>query len=763
MDMNQPAPRNAIDENRNGLIGKPINRVEGRLKVMGKAAYAHEVKEGGVAAYGYIVEATVAKGQITDIDTKAAESALGVLLVMTHKNAPAQGPWGPLEAKDRYARASPQLHSNRVEYYGQAVAFVVAKTFEQARSAARLVRVKYAQQDGQYDLKKHLDQAEKPADDDFQKADSKVGDFDGGFAASKVKYDHTFTTPFHMHAQMEPHATVAFWEGAKGNKPERVVIHCSSQLLNSAQKAVAATLQIKPEQVRIVSRYIGGGFGGKLPIYGDVMLSAMASRLLDMPVKTALTRQQMFHFTTHRSDTIQRIRLGADSEGKINAVAHDTWSHSARFDNFYENASVQTRSLYAAPNRLTTHRAVKLDLPVSDSTRAPGESVGMLALEQAMDELAETLKLDPIELRLRNEPPMDPELNVPYSSRQLTACLREGAQRFGWSKRHAVPGVQMEGRLLVGMGVAAATRGNLLMPSTCTVRLDKQGVLTARMAMTDIGTGSYTVLTQVAAEMLGLPIDKVKMELGDSDFPATPGSGGSWGAASAGSGLFDACNELREVLARKLGVDAASAVFSEGRISGTTATGKPRTEALGSLAGTLGLEAKGEIKPGAMSKAYSQQSYGAHFAEVAVDVDTGEIRLRRMLGVFAAGRILNMKTALSQATGAMIWGVGAALHEHAVLDPQHGYFVNHDLAEYHVPSHADIPAIEAYFLPEVDDKTNPLKLKGVGELGICGAGAALANALYNATGVRVRDFPITLDKVIAGLDARRSLVARLQS
>jgi xanthine dehydrogenase YagR molybdenum-binding subunit len=480
-------------------------------------------------------------------------------------------------------------------------------------------------------------------------------------------------------------------------------------------------------------------------------------------VKTALTRQQMFHFTTHRSDTIQRIRLGADSEGKINAVAHDTWSHSARFDNFYENASVQTRSLYAAPHRLTTHRLVKLDLPVSDSTRAPGESVGMLALEQAMDELAETLKLDPIELRLRNEPPMDPELNVPYSSRQLVACLREGAQRFGWSKRHAVPGVQMEGRLLVGMGVAAATRGNLLMPSTCTVRLDKQGVLTARMAMTDIGTGSYTVLTQVAAEMLGLPIDKVKMELGDSDFPATPGSGGSWGAASAGSGLFDACTALREVLARKLGVDAATAVFSEGRISGTNASGTARTETLGSLAGTLGLEAKGEIKPGAMSKAYSQQSYGAHFAEVAVDMDTGEIHLRRMLGVFAAGRILNMKTALSQATGAMIWGVGAALHEHAVLDARHGYFVNHDLAEYHVPSHADIPAIEAYFLPEVDDKTNPLKLKGVGELGICGAGAALANALYNATGVRLRDFPLTLDKVIAGLDARRSLVARLQS
>ncbi len=759
MEMNQPAPRNAIDENRNGLIGKPLNRVDGRLKVMGLAPYAHEVNEGGTAAYGFIVEATIAKGQIAEIDTRDAERCAGVMLVMTHKNAPAQGAWGPLEAKDRYARASPQLRDNRVEHYGQAVAFVVAKSFEQARSAARLVKIRYAPHAGEYALKEHLKSAVKPPDDDFQKADSKVGDFDSAFASAPVKFDATYTTPFHIHAQMEPHATLAYWQPAKGGKPERVVLHCSAQLLNSAQKAVAATLQLQPEQVRIVSRYIGGGFGGKLPIYGDVMLSAMASRILKVPVKTALTRQQMFHFTAHRSDTIQRIRLGASSDGKISAVAHETWSHSARFDNFYENASVQTRSLYSAPHRLTTHWAVKLDLPVSDSTRAPGESVGMLALEQAMDALAETLKLDPIELRLRNEPPADPELGVPYSSRQLVACMREGAQRFGWGKRHAQPGVQMDGRWMVGMGMAAATRGNLLMPSKCAVSLDRKGLLTVRMAMTDIGTGSYTVLTQVAAEMLGLPIEKIDMRLGDSDFPATPGSGGSWGAASAGSGLFDACNALREVLARKLGVTPESATFSAGRISGTDSAGAARAEALGSLAGTLGLEASGEIKPGAMSKAFSQQSYGAHFAEVAVDADTGEIRLRRMLGVFAAGRILNMKTAQSQATGAMIWGVGAALHEHAVLDARHGYFVNHDLAEYHLPSHADIPAIEAVFLPEVDDKTNPLKLKGVGELGICGAGAAVANALYNACGVRILDFPLTLDKVLAGLDARRTLTA----
>ena len=742
MRMNAPAPRNPIDENRQGLIGKSIDRVDGRLKVMGLAPYAHEVQEGGPPAYGFIVEATIATGLIAEIDTAAAERASGVLLVLTHRNAPAQGAWGPLEAKDRYARASPQLAGPRIEHYGQAVAFVVATSFEQARSASRLIKVRYAPKPGEYELAPNLVKAEVPADQPDQKTDNAVGEFGPAFAAAPVKIDATFTTPFHIHAQMEPHATLAYW------KDGRVIIHCASQLLESAQKAVAATLKIAPSKVRIVSRYIGGGFGGKLPIYGDVMLSAMASRQLKRPVKTALTRQQMFHFTTHRSETVQRLRLGATADGKLTAIGHETWSHSARFDNFFENASMQTRSLYAAPNRLTTHRSVKLDLPISDSTRAPGESVGMLALEGAMDELAEKLGLDPIELRLRNEPPADPELGVPYSTRQLVACLREGAARFGWERRQAKPGALQQGRWMIGMGVAAATRGNLLMPSKCTVSIDRQGVLTARLSMTDIGTGSYTVFTQIAAEMLGLPIERVRIELGDSDFPETPGSGGSWGAASAGSGLFDACVHLREALAAKLGIRALDAVFADGRVSGAG-----RSETLASLAGTVGLEASGEIKPGSMSKAFSQQAYGAHFAEVAVDIDTGEIRLRRMLGVFAAGRILNEKLAKSQAVGAMIWGVGSALHEAAVVDPRHGYFVNHDLAEYHVPSHADIPAIEAHFLQEVDDKTNPLKIKGVGELGICGAGAAVANAVYNACGVRLRSFPMTLDKVIAELDA----------
>ena len=739
--MNQPSAPNALDLNRQGLIGKPMDRVDGVLKVTGRAPYAYEVQESKRRpAIGFLLEASIAKGRVASIDVAAAEKSPGVVLVMTHRNAPPQAPFSEEDGEDRFAQPRPQLGDAQIRYYGQPIAFVVAETFEQARQAARLIDVRYTVQRGEYELAPNLGKAEKPKGGGGQEPDTSVGDFNGAFASAPVKIDATYTTPVHIHAQMEPHASTAWWEG------DRVVIHCSSQLLESAQKCVANTLRIPKEKVRIVSRYIGGGFGGKLPIYGDVLLAAMASRQLGRPVKSALTRQQMFHVTTHRSNTIQRLRLGATADGVLTAIGHESWSHSARFDDFYESSAMCTRTLYAGANRMTQHRSLKLDLPVSDSTRAPGEAVGMLVLECAMDELAHQLKLDPIELRLRNEPKLDPEKNIPYSTRQLVACMQEGARQFGWSKRNARPGAVRDGRWLVGMGMSAATRGNLLRPSKCKVRLDRGGILTAWMSMTDIGTGSYTVFTQIAAEMLGLPPQNIRMQLGDSDFPETAGSGGSFGAASAGSALFEACEKLRGTLATAASIDIANATFENGKVQGQ---GKSAT--LVSLVGATGTEAEGEIKPGEMKKKFSQQAYGAHFAEVAVDTESGEIRVRRMLGVFTAGRILNAKTARSQAIGGMIWGVGNALHEDAVIDARHGYFVNHDLAEYHVPVHADIPAIDAYFLPEVDDKTNPLKIKGVGELGISGAGAAIANAVFNATGVRVRDYPLTLDKILAGL------------
>jgi xanthine dehydrogenase YagR molybdenum-binding subunit len=731
MEMNAPIKSNALDVGARGIVGKPLDRVDGRLKVTGGARYAFEVEQGPVTAYGFVVEASIGKGQIKSIDTGPAERAPGVILVLTHRNAPEQG-------TGNHHEAHPVLTGPEVLYYGQPVAFVVAETFEQARAAAYLVRVSYDSSPGKFALRSGLDQARAPQG--FAPADSAVGDFAGAFAAAPVQLDVTYTTPLESHAMMEPHATLAMWEG------DNLILHTSNQMLNQGRDAVARTLKLPVENVRLISPFIGGGFGAKLWVNADAILAAIAARQLNRPVKTALTRQQVFHVTTHRSDTIQRIRLGTDRDGRILAIGHDVFSGNLRSEQTYEGAALQTRTLYAGANRLTRHRLAPLDIPVASSMRAPGEAVGLLALECAMDELAEKLDLDPIELRMRNEPTEDPEKHIPYSSRHLIPCFQEGARRFGWDRRNPKSGQSRDGRWLVGMGVAAATRGNPLELSKATVRLGPDGSATVRMAMTDIGTGTYTILTQIAAEMLGLPPERIRVELGDTNFPQAAGSGGSFGAASSGSALFDACNNLRAKLARLAGVDPDTARFADGRIE---AAGQSRS--LASLVGPEGVDADGEIIPGATVRDFSQQSYGAHFAEVGVDVDTGEVRVRRMLGVFTAGRVLNEKTARSQAIGGMIFGIGAALEEAMILDPRFGCFVNHDLAEYHVPVNADVPDVDAIFLPELDDKSNPLKSKGIGELGICGAGASIANAIYNACGVRVRDYPITLDKLFPAL------------
>jgi xanthine dehydrogenase YagR molybdenum-binding subunit len=727
MEMNSPVGPNALDAQ--GVVGKPLDRVDGRLKVTGGARYAYEMQQENVL-YGFVVEASIGKGTIRSIDTQAAEKAPGVVLVLTHLNAPEQG-------NGNHREAHPVLTGPEVTHYGQPVAFVVAESFEQARAAAYLVNVKYDLESGKYALGSNLNSARVPHQKDGAPADSKVGDFAGAFAAAPVQIDVNYTTPLQSHAMMEPHATLAMWEG------DKLILHTSNQMLSQGRLAVATTLTIPPETVRLISPFIGGGFGGKLWVNADAILAAIAARQLKRPVKTALTRQQIFHVTTHRSDTIQRIRLATDRDGKILAIGHDVFSGNLPSEQTYEAAALQTRTLYAGPNRLTRHRLAPLDIPVASSMRAPGESVGLLALECAMDELAEKLSIDPVELRMRNEPSEDPEKNIPFSSRHLIACMQEGAKRFGWDKRNGTPGQVRDGRWLVGMGMAAATRGNPLRLSKANVRLDPDGTAIVRMAMTDIGTGTYTILAQIAAEMLGLPVERVRVELGDTNFPEAAGSGGSYGAGSSGSALFEACQALREKLAQLAHMDPQTARFNNGHIESGEHSIR-LTDLIGS-----GLEADGEIRPGRNNKDFSQQSYGAHFAEVGVDMDTGEVRLRRMLGVFTAGRVLNAKTARSQAIGGMVFGVGAALEEGMTLDPRFGYFVNRDLAEYLVPVHADIPAIDAIFLAELDNESNPLKSKGIGELGICGAGASIANAVYNACGVRIRDYPITLDKVIA--------------
>ncbi|WIM10398.1 xanthine dehydrogenase family protein molybdopterin-binding subunit [Enhydrobacter sp.] len=697
------------------IIGQPIDRIDGPAKVTGRALYAADVAASAPPAYGVLVTSTVGRGEISKVEAGDAESAAGVLLVMSHENAPPQAPFksGGLGGP-RHARPKPQLDGTRVHYYGEPVALVVAETFEQATAAARLVRMSYRAESGSYDLADGRRLAYTPEHIVVGKPDSRIGDVDGALATSPVTLDATYTTPYQSHNPMELVASLAEWSG------DKVTIHCATQLVNSAHRSIAATLKLPLEKVEVVSEYVGGGFGGKLPIYGDAILAALAAKRLGRPVKIVLTRQQMFSVTTHRGATIQRVRLAAAEDGKLSAVAHEVWAQSARLDEFAEAAAASTRAMYAAPNRLTTHRVVPLDLPVSDSMRAPGDAAGQLALEQAMDELAEKLGLDPIEFRLRNEPDQDPEKHVPFSTRSLVLCLKKGAEQFGWSRRDRLPGRTKDGDWLIGLGMATAIRPNYREPAHARVRTDARRHVTVEMDMTDIGTGSYTILAQVAADVLQVPIDAVSVHLGHSTYPQTPGSGGSFGAASSTAALRAACLALKEKL------DAGQ--------------------------GPGNLQAEGQSVPGEEYEKFSQYSYGAHFAEVAVDITTGEVRLRRMLGVFDAGRILNAKTARSQLIGGMLWGVGSALHENAVVDTRSGAFVNHDLAGYHVPVHADVPAaVDAVMLSGFDDKSSPLGCKGVGELGICGAGAAIANAVYNACGVRVRDYPITPDKILSGL------------
>jgi len=694
-----------------GPIGLPLDRVDGRLKVTGKATYAFEYAAQGAAAYGFIVPAAIGKGRVLSVDTSRAESTPGVLLVLTKDNAPPQTPWGPVDLPDRFARAEPALNTDEVRYFGFPVAFVVAETFEQARAGAALVRVRYAPLAGEYDLNAAAAEAEIPSFvDGGLPADSAVGDFAPAFANAPVQIDAAYTTPFQNHAAMEPHATMAVWEGPK------LTVHTSAQLTTSPQEGLARTFGIPKENVRIITRYVGGGFGGKLPYYVDATLAAIGARMVGRPVKLAMTRPQVFHSTTHRTLSEQRVRLGADGDGRLIAYGHDALVHSARFDTFTEPVCAAARMLYAAPNRLTRHRRVRLDLPRSDSMRAPGEAIGLLALECAMDELANALGLDPIELRLRNDTQTDPEANRPFASRHLAEALREGATRFGWDKRVAKPASVRDGNWLIGLGVASAIRGDVLQSATARARLDG-GRLTVELAMTDIGTGSYTILTQIAAETMEMPVDRITVRLGDTQFPPTAGSGGSFGAATSGAAVLAACRKLKAGLA-----------------SGMT-------------------EAEGSVTPSALDKAYSHAGFGAHFAEVGVDRNTGEVRVRRMLGVFAAGRILNPKTARSQMIGGLTWGIGAALIEENYVDPRYGSFIGQDLASYHVAVNADVGALDVVFLDEADPHGSPLGSKGVGELGICGAGAAVMNAIHSATGARIRDFPATPDKLLATLEA----------
>ncbi|MEU6173082.1 xanthine dehydrogenase family protein molybdopterin-binding subunit [Streptantibioticus parmotrematis] len=691
------------------VTGEAVARIEARDKVTGAASYAADHPLDGLT-HAWPVTATVARGDITAIDDSEALRDPAVLAVLTHANAPRLADAGdPMVAV---------LRSPHVAHHGQIVALAVAETLEAARAAAGAVRVTYDEQP--HDVVLTADRPGLYTPDEVNAghpADRRRGDFDTAYAASEITVDAVYeVTPLHNHP-MEPHAATAVWDG------DTLTVFDSNQGSTVVRSTLAALFEVDEADVRVVSEHVGGGFGSKGTPRPHVALAALAAKAVGRPVRLALPRNRIAAVTGHRAPTIQRVRLGADADGHIDALAHETVTQTSTLTEFVEQASVSSRMMYASPHSLTTHRVARLDVPSPSWMRAPGECPGMFALESAMDELAVACGLDPVELRIRNEPPVEPDSGRPFSSRHLVDCLREGARRFGWHDRDPRPAVNRDGPLLIGSGVAASTYPVWVFPSHAEAYAGSDGRYEVRVNATDIGTGARTVLTQIAADALGVPLDLVRVSIGRGDLPAGSVAGGSSGTASWGWPVHKACADLRQRVS-----DAGGHVPDGG----------------------LFVRADTEQEAGGGTE-YSRHAFGAQFAEVQVDTVTGEVRVRRMLGVFAAGHILNPRTARSQFIGGMTMGLGMALTEGSFLDPEFGDFTERDLASYHVAACADVPEIDVHWIDEDDPHLNPMGSKGIGEIGIVGAAAALANAVHHATGMRVRRLPIHPDTILLGL------------
>jgi xanthine dehydrogenase YagR molybdenum-binding subunit len=686
--------------------GAPLNRLDGVQKVTGAATYAYEYAVEG-ATYVFPVLSTIARGRVVSIDASAARALPGVIAVLSHENAPQLAPVNDTKLA--------VFQSEAIAYRGQFVAAVVAETLEMARQAAELVVVRYEEQPHDVELRADRPDLYTPQIvNPFYQSDTASGDVETALAQAPVSLDSVYTTPAEHPNPLEPHTTVAVWN------EDSVTLYDANQGPHPIRDTVATAFKLPPERVRVISKYVGGAFGSKVDTHPHVILAVMAAMVSRRPVKLALTRQQMFPLAGYRSPTIQRVQLGAQRDGQLTAIAHDVVEQTATIHEFAEPTAVPTRVMYAAPNRRTTHRLARLDVPATAWMRAPGECPGMFALESAMDELAIACGLDPIELRIRNEPAVDPESGRPFSSRNLVACLREGAQRFGWQPRDPTPGLRRAGRWLIGTGVAASSYPALQFPAAAQVSVDQAGNYQVRIDAIDIGTGAWTALTQIAADALEVPPERVQLGIGDTALPQALWATASTGTASWGWAIFNAASALRARLQEEFG----GSVPAEG------------------------LEATGAFQANPEAQQYAMQAFGAQFAEVRVNRDTGEVRVPRLLGVFAAGHIINPKTARSQFLGGMTWGLSMALHEESVLDPRFGDYVNHDFAEYHIATNADVGEIDVSWVDEEDPHVNPIGVKGIGEIGIVGTAAAIANAVYHATGIRVRDLPITLDKLL---------------
>ncbi|MEU4806182.1 xanthine dehydrogenase family protein molybdopterin-binding subunit [Actinosynnema sp. NPDC023587] len=686
------------------VLGTTPRRVDGPAKVTGTARYAGDQPVTS-PAFAWLVQAEVARGVLTSIDVGRAEALDGVLTVLTPDNAPR------LADTDDAELAALQSHD--VDFRGQVLAVVVARTPEIARHAASLVRAEVGQRP--HDVHLSADRADLYAPEQVNggfETDTARGDVAEGLERAAHEVDQTYTTAWYHNNPMEPHTTTALWSD------DDLVLYESTQGVHTTREAVASTLGLPPGRVHVVSPHVGGGFGSKGTPHVHTILAALAARSLPgTPVKLALTRQQMFSLVGYRTPTIQRVRLGGAADGRLTAIAVDAVGQTSRIKEFAEQTAVPSRTMYAAPHRRTTHRLAALDVPVPSWMRAPGECPGMFGPEVALDELAVACGLDPVELRIRNEPEVEPESGKPFSTRNLTACLREGARRFGWAHRDPAPGVREEAGWLVGTGVAASTYPvNHTPGSQATIGFTAAGRYRVEIGAADLGTGTWTSLAQIAADALGVDFADVELRIGDTKLPKATVAGGSSGITSWGSAVVAAARAFREEFGdRPAGGDE------------TTASAPAAPD----------------------SDKWAMHAFGAQFAEVRVHVDTGEVRVPRLLGVFAVGRVVNPRLARSQLVGGMTMGLSMALHEHSLLDERSGHVVNHDFADYHIATNADVPSVEAYWVDEHDPHTNPMGTKGVGEIGIVGTAAAIVNAAHHATGVRVRDLPVTLDHFLS--------------
>ncbi len=734
-------------------VGKPLDRVDGRLKVTGRALYAAEHPIPNIA-HAVLIMSTIPAGRVTAMDIGAAQRLPGVLAVMTPMNAPKLPPEQEKGPKSPTSRKVQVLQDDKIYYSNQPIGVVVAETLEQAQYGAELVRVTYAPQPFNVVLEKGLDHAYKPekVGGAGDAPDSNRGDVPAGLRSASKRIEQTYITPAETHNPMEPHATIAVWDGPK------LTLYDATQGVFTDQKRVAALFGLKPEDVRIVSPFLGGGFGSKGPVWSHVILCAMAARQVNRPVKLVLAREQMFGPVGYRGRTRQTVAGGAKHDGTLVAWKHDTVTQTSTFDDFIETSSLTARMLYAMPNNSTSHRGVRLDLGTPSFMRAPGEAPGTFGLEAAMDELAYELKMDPLEFRLKNYAGQDPEKGKPWSSKSLRQCYLSGAERFGWSKRNPKVRTTRSGNSLVGWGMATAVYPTRRSKSSAMATLRADGSALVEAGTQDLGTGTYTIMTQIAADGIGLRPSQVVFRLGDTRFPETPVSGGSQTAASTGSAVLAAAQALREKLVQMAVIDpqsplngagAGDVVIDDGWLTLKSDSGKrEQLSALLKRQGKDSVEAHGQAEQGAEKDEYSMYAFGAQFAEVHVDADLGQTRVTRMVGAFAAGKILNEKTARSQFMGGMVWGLGMAMLENTIADAPRGRIVNHNLAEYHVPVNLDVPDIDVIMVPEVDIHVNPAGVKGIGEIGVTGSTAAIVNAIYHATGKRIRELPVTPDKLL---------------